>query len=287
MAERRMFSKTVIDSDLFLDMPVSAQLLYFHLAMRADDDGFINKPKSVVKICGLSADDMEELVKNGYIICFDSGVTAITHWRLHNSIRKDRYRPSLCPEVNLVELDEYYIYRIAANGMPNNSILATQDRLGQDSVGKVSLDEDRKDKDSSGKFSSVEDKKDKDSSVENRQEQNVGSVVRPQTDSYFGRGSDVSLTDEQCGELASMSSVESVEKYIKKLSDWQTESGKRCRDPYRTIKQWIIEDKFRDINTWHGDGSPKQGMSEKSSAIEEYESFAMNYDLSNAPLNLG
>lgn len=91
MAERRMFAKTVVDNDTFLDMPASAQLLYFHLAMSADDDGFASKPKAVMRSCGSTEADMKLLVKNGLVIPFRSGVTAITHWKLHNVIRRDMY----------------------------------------------------------------------------------------------------------------------------------------------------------------------------------------------------
>ena len=91
MAERRMFAKTVVDNDTFLDMPASAQLLYFHLAMSADDDGFVNKPKAVMRSCGSTETDLKLLAKNGMVIPFESGVAAITHWKLHNVIRRDMY----------------------------------------------------------------------------------------------------------------------------------------------------------------------------------------------------
>ena len=91
MAERRMFAKTVVDNDTFLDMPASAQLLYFHLAMSADDDGFVNKPKAVMRSCGSTETDLKLLAKNGMVIPFESSVAAITHWKLHNVIRRDMY----------------------------------------------------------------------------------------------------------------------------------------------------------------------------------------------------
>lgn len=90
MAERRMFAKTIIDSDAFLDMPLSAQSLYFHLSMRADDEGFINNPKKIMRMIGASQDDMSILIMRKFIIPFDSGVVVIKHWRIHNYIRADR-----------------------------------------------------------------------------------------------------------------------------------------------------------------------------------------------------
>lgn len=94
MAERRMFSKTVIDSDAFIEMPLSAQALYFHLAMRADDDGFVNNPNRIRNDIGASADDFKLLVAKRFLLSFDSGVIVIKHWKIHNYIRQDRYKPT-------------------------------------------------------------------------------------------------------------------------------------------------------------------------------------------------
>ena len=92
MAERRMFAKSIIDSDAFLDMPMSARLLYYDLSMRADDDGFVNSPKKIMKIVGASVDDMNILIARKFILDFESGVIVIKHWRIHNYIRIDRYK---------------------------------------------------------------------------------------------------------------------------------------------------------------------------------------------------
>lgn len=96
MAERRMFAKTIVLSDAFLDMPPSARCLYFTYGMLADDDGFVNNPKSVMRQCGSTAEDIRQLVDGGYIIKFDSGVIAITAWRVNNLIKNDRYVPTAC-----------------------------------------------------------------------------------------------------------------------------------------------------------------------------------------------
>ena len=90
MAERRMFAKTIIDSDAFLDMPLSTQALYFHLSMRADDEGFINNPKKIKRMIGASDDDLKLLIAKNFVIPFESGVVVIKHWRIHNYIRADR-----------------------------------------------------------------------------------------------------------------------------------------------------------------------------------------------------
>lgn len=98
MAERRMFAKTIVDSDAFLDMPLSAQSLYFHLAMRADDDGFINNPKKIQRMIGAADDDLKLLIAKRFVLVFESGVIVIKHWRLHNTLRKDRYKPTIYQE---------------------------------------------------------------------------------------------------------------------------------------------------------------------------------------------
>lgn len=94
MAEKRMFTQKIIDSDAFLDMPLSSQALYFHLNMRADDDGFVNNPKKVTKLVGASDDDLKILLMKRFIIGFASGVIVIKHWRMHNTLKSDRYHPT-------------------------------------------------------------------------------------------------------------------------------------------------------------------------------------------------
>lgn len=107
MAERRMFAKTIIDSDAFVDMPLSTQALYFHLSMRADDDGFINNPKRIQRMIGCADDDLKVLITKRFIIPFDSGIVVIKHWKIHNYIRGDRKKDTVYPEemAMLVEKD--------------------------------------------------------------------------------------------------------------------------------------------------------------------------------------
>ena len=98
LAERRMFAKTIIDSDAFVDMPLSTQALYFHLSMRADDDGFINNPKKIIRMIGASEDDFKVLCGKKFIIPFQSGIVVIKHWKIHNYIRGDRKKETVYPE---------------------------------------------------------------------------------------------------------------------------------------------------------------------------------------------
>ena len=134
MAERRMFAKTIIDSDAFLEMPMSARLLYYDLAMRADDDGFINSPRKIMKFVGATNDDMNILIARKFIIPFDNGVVVIKHWRIHNYIRKDTYNETSYKEQKaLLELDENKAYRLSND-------LSVDGSLTQVSIGKVSID---------------------------------------------------------------------------------------------------------------------------------------------------
>lgn len=94
MAQRRMFSLKIVDSDAFMDMGQTAQLLYFHLSMRADDDGFISNPKKIMRMIGSSDDDMKILLAKRFILDFESGIIVIKHWKIHNYIQSDRYIPT-------------------------------------------------------------------------------------------------------------------------------------------------------------------------------------------------
>ena len=106
MADKRMMSKSVIDTDVFLDMPTSTQCLYFQLLLRADDDGFLKNAKTIMRTVGASQDDMKLLIAKQYLILFDSGTIVIKHWRIHNYIKKDRYKPTDCEETRLIDVND-------------------------------------------------------------------------------------------------------------------------------------------------------------------------------------
>ena len=112
MADKRMFSLKIVDSDLFLDMPLSSQCLYFHLSMRADDDGFVDNPKKIIKIIGANEDDLKILITKGFVIVFERGIIFITHWKINNFIRKDRYKPTMYIEQKqkLYQTENWSIY---------------------------------------------------------------------------------------------------------------------------------------------------------------------------------
>lgn len=160
-----MFAKTIIDSDAFLDMPLSTQALYFHLSMRADDDGFINNPKKISRMIGCAEDDLKLLIAKKFLLHFESGVVVIKHWLIHNALRKDRHTPTnYQDELKQLTQKENGSYKkvddisipnridvtptdddnqLATTWQPDGNQLATQY-----SIDKYSVDKESKDKDS-------------------------------------------------------------------------------------------------------------------------------------------
>lgn len=149
MAERRMFAKKITESDAFLDMPSSTQMLYFHLSMNADDDGFVNNPKKIQRMCGASDDDFKLLIAKSFVLLFESGVTVIKHWKMHNYIQADRYRPTdYVEEKSMLGLKKNKAYTLDESKMYTKCIQDVS--VGKDSIGKISIDKDSIVKDSKG-----------------------------------------------------------------------------------------------------------------------------------------
>ncbi len=134
MAEKRMFAKAIIDSDAFLELSLSAQALYFHLAMRADDDGFVDNPKKIQRMVGASDEDLSALSESGYIIPLKCGVIVIRHWRVHNYIPKDRYKPTIyAEEKGLISTDEKSrVYKLYTDCIQN--VYADKIRLDKNNI---------------------------------------------------------------------------------------------------------------------------------------------------------
>ena len=158
MAERRMFAKTIVTSDAFLDMPPTARCLYFTLGMFADDDGFVNNPKSIMRQTGATADDMNILIGKKFVLAFESGVIVIKHWRIHNYIQNDRYHETKYKdELDTLTLDENNAYTLTNTDVllldteciHDVSITDTEDRIGKS---KDRLGKDRLGKDNNKRF---------------------------------------------------------------------------------------------------------------------------------------
>lgn len=144
MANKRMFSLDIVDSDAFVSMPLSTQALYFHLSMRADDDGFVKNPKRIQRDIGSNEDDMKVLIAKRFILPFDSGIVVIKHWKINNNIRSDRYKPTTyIEERSMLVLKENGAYTEAENlGIPNDNQVGDT-RYAQYSIGKGSIDSDK------------------------------------------------------------------------------------------------------------------------------------------------
>lgn len=222
MARRRMFSKAIIDSDAFLDMPVTTQLLYFHLSMRADDDGFINKPKSIMRACGGNDDDMKILIAKKFIIPFESGIVVIKHWKIHNLIAKDRYTETTYKEEKAtLMLDEKNAYTLCIQDVNK---METQVSKGKYSIDKYSVVE----------VSSDSNNTDVEKGVDNSTLELMGGTL--------GKGV-VLLTDTQRGALLDKLGIDAFNHYIDRLSTFIIDKDAKVKNHYQTILKWAEEDK--------------------------------------------
>lgn len=218
MAERRMFAKTIVLSDAFLDMPLSARCLYFTLGMLADDDGFVNSPKSIIRQAGASIDDMNILLAKRFILAFDSGVIVIKHWRIHNYIQKDRYKESkYIEEKAAITVDRNGAYTECIHDVYN---LDTQVRLGKDSLDKERIVED-----------SIVD----------------GSPASPPNPTLhkYGMYNNVLLSDEDMKKLRDEFPNDYTDR-IERLSEYIASTGKKYKSHLATIRSWARKDKQQE-----------------------------------------
>ena len=229
MAERRMFAKTIIDSDAFIDMPLSTQALYFHLSMRADDDGFINNPKKIQRMVGASDDDLKVLVMKRFIIPFESGIVVIKHWKIHNYIRNDRYKPTVyAEEKKMIETKDNGAYTEAdTNGIPSDNQavyqMDTQVRVGKVSKGKDSLGQ--------GSGSVVDD------TATATEERDILRCIG----GTLGKNV-VYLSDRQLDELSDKLGMDAFDRYLERLATFIIEKNAHVKNHYETILKWHEED---------------------------------------------
>lgn len=216
MAERRMFAKTIIDSDAFLDMPLSTQALYFHLSMRADDDGFINNPKKIQRMIGAADDDFKVLITKNFIIPFESGIVVIKHWKIHNYIQKDRYKETVyIEEKQQLETKGNKAYTLLDTQCIHDGYrMETQVRLGKDSIGKDSIDKDN--------IVDIEDKKKQKASVKHK----------------YGEYKHVLLTDNEYSKLLEQYGSSGLEEIITYLDEYLEMKGTKYKSHYMVIKKW-------------------------------------------------
>ena len=210
MAKKRMFNVDIVGSDAFLDLPHTAQALYFQLGMRADDDGFVGNPKTIQRISGTKASDLELLVKKRFLLQFPSGVVVIKHWKINNDIKKDRYSPT-------VYTDEFQMLSIKENKAytERNANVSTLDTEPGQNVSNLdtqySIDKNRLDKNSIGE--------------------------KKHAHGFFAN---VLLTDDEMQKLSV--EVPNYEDYIERLSRYIESSGKKYKSHYATILSWQKKD---------------------------------------------
>ena len=147
MAERRMFAKTIVLSDEFLDMPMSARCLYFTMGMLADDDGFVNAPRSIMRQCGASIDDMKVLLAKRYVIEFDSGIIVIKHWRINNYLQGDRTQPTkYIEEMNKLTIKDNRAYSLKdeyKNECIQSSVYTDKNSIDKNRIEESSIEKKR------------------------------------------------------------------------------------------------------------------------------------------------
>ena len=268
MAERRMFAKSVIDSDLFLDMPPTTQMLYFHLAMRADDDGFINNPRRIQRMIGASDDDMRILIAKQFILTFENGVIVIRHWKLHNYIRKDMYHPTeYQAERQMLSLkNNKSPYELNAdagsqdssrtcNGYVtdssrtcNENVSIGKDRKGKDRIGKVRLDTAANTPSSGECQEKVQDLYDGDRGevvtafCDNLQPFTGNLVLEQLNDVYDRYGKQWCLAAIK---EAAVNGGRSIQYVIKVLERWEREGFKSSRKKHRQANQADADELYK------------------------------------------
>ena len=207
MAEKRMFSKKIIDTDWFMDMPASSQNLYFHLSMRADDDGFVASPKRIVKLIGASEDDYKLLIAKKFIIVFDTGVCVIKDWRINNYLRTDRYTETIYQdEKSQLSICQDESYQLGApSGIPEVSTVYI----------------------SSSNSNSIS------NTNSNTKEDNIKKK--------YGEYNHVILTNKQYRVLCEDYGEEKTAEAIKYLDEYIQMKGKKYKDFNLTLRKWVFD----------------------------------------------
>lgn len=226
MAKRRMFSLDVVDTDRFLDMPATTQNLYFHLGMRADDDGFVGSPRKIMAFCGAGADDLDRLIEDNYIIRFDNGTCVIKDWKCNNYLRRDRYTETIyTDEKATLNVRNNGVYEVVStDGIPTVDHLATQVRLGKDSIGKDSIGEERGGENEAADLQPAK-------------------APPPQSDKrhYYGEYKNVLLSDKDIEKLKD--EFTDWEERVERLSEYMATSGKTYKNYLAVIRNWAKRDK--------------------------------------------
>ena len=251
MADRRMFHKNVVESDAFLDMPTSAQALYFHIGMYADDDGFVNGPRRIARLIGASNEDLQLLIDNRFLLTFANGVVVIKHWRMANSLKNDRAKMPQYPElaagiyikenrsytdnpaegaVSLLEHKMRYLEsRRNPNGIPTEEKGIERNRTEGNRV-EVEAGGFQPEEDHSTEFSSPED-------ISAAAADRKLKILHGD----LGKGV-VFLSDAQIESLLEQLGLDLFDYYVDKLSCFIIQKNAKVTNHYETILKWWRQD---------------------------------------------
>ena len=251
MADRRMFHKNVVESDAFLDMPTSAQALYFHIGMYADDDGFVNGPRRIARLIGASNEDLQLLIDNRFLLAFANGVVVIKHWRMANSLKNDRAKMPQYPElaagiyikenrsytdhpaegaVSLLEHKlQYMESRRNPNGIPSEGKGAERNRK-EGNRAEAEADGFQAGGDYSTELSTPED---------------IAAAAADRKLKIFrgelGKGV-VFLSDAQIADLLEKLDLDLFDYYVDKVASFIIRNDAKVKNHYETILKWWRED---------------------------------------------
>ena len=265
MAERRMFSKRIISSDAFMDMSASAQMLYFHLSMWADDEGFVNNPKTIQRMCGADSEDMSALIKNGLVIRFESGIIAITHWKTHNYIRGDRIKPTYCADEKAqlcVSEDGVYSFAEKDSGnagepereyeADNSAQSENSARNGSETVANNSAQAENSARNGSGTVADTSAQSE--NSAQNSSETVADNSAQSENSAQNGSGTvannsaqakNPTRKGEKCDKetLIEKYGIVNVLQYEDRFKKWAEKRGRQGMPLYPTISAWMEQDK--------------------------------------------
>lgn len=251
MAERRCFCMSIVDSDAFMEMPLSTQCFYFHLGMRADDYGFVNNPRRIAKLVGASDDDFKLLVSKRFLLLFDNGVVVIKHWLMHNSIRKERLKTPQYPDIaRKLYIKENRSY----TDNPREGLLSLADMLASKQLSDQCQPNDtplsdqcqHKRKEMKRKEMKRNEMKRNEMKIEeeNKEEGFSPETVEKLKTALSYQLSFLKISDAQLSELERQMPFEQMERYTTKLSEWkQAHPSVPTRD-YDIITHWATEDGY-------------------------------------------
>jgi len=279
MAERRMFAKTIIDSDAFLDMPLSTQALYFHLSMRADDEGFVNNPRKICRMIGANDDDIRVLSSKKFIIPFDSGVVVIKHWRIHNYIQTDRFHATVYKEERAqLEVTENKAYTLSKEPCIQDGYKPDTDRIQNGYPGKVRLGKD-----------SIDQVRVEDVGIEDHQSPTPSSTI-PTLYLQLSTGEMYPVTGERIEELQkAFPDIEVLPELVIMAETMRTNPAKR-RTAARieaTIVNWLQIARERALERQkNAEAKAEAGAKPKKNAFGNFAQHDYNFDEIDRALDL-